>query len=395
MRPRLLEIAHLGAIAALTLGCGSEPLQGSMPDPGSNPDAGGAPATTLVARGVPPTAFQTVYQTTVMSSATALAFDPERSGELWTLLREPPSTLPCTVLEPAGCAALPGEVALVRNALSAAPQALLKSDRNAWHFMRRPTAIAFGDNGNLATCGEARSDNYDDDSVDFSGPTLWSSDPAIFGAAPPPMSPTGSTHIDMLHDSPFCMGIAHERDNVYWVFNGLLGALDRYDFKQPHAPGEDDHTDGELERFVEGALTRVPEVPSHLAFDAELGLLYAADTGHGRIVALDAASGTPGQEVPQLDGIALHVRIDGARLTELVPPGVLERPSGLSFQDGRLFATDNATSAVYEFDRSGTKVRTIALDLPSGSLAGITLGPDQKLYLTDLLSAHVYRVELD
>ena len=142
------------------------------------------------------------------------------------------------------------------------------------------------------------------------GPTLWSSDPAIFGVKPLPSQ--NGTHLDMLHDSPFCVGIAHERDNVYWLFNGLLGALDRYDFREPHEIGGEDHADGELRRFVEGQLLRAPETPSHLVIDKSSGLLYAVDGGHARILRLDTTSGIENGEVPTNDPLLVHARMQDA-----------------------------------------------------------------------------------
>ena len=41
----------------------------------------------------------------------------------------------------------------------------------------------------------------------------------------------------MVHATQNCMGIAWERDNVYWTLNGEEGTLDRYDFGVPHVPG--------------------------------------------------------------------------------------------------------------------------------------------------------------
>ena len=68
---------------------------------------------------------------------------------------------------------------------------------------------------------------------------------------------------------------------VDWVFNGKLGALDRYDFHAPHVVGGEDHADGELSRYVEGELERVPQVPSHLALDETAHDFYVADTAGG------------------------------------------------------------------------------------------------------------------
>ena len=47
-------------------------------------------------------------------------------------------------------------------------------------------------------------------------------DPAIFAKRTP--GGLGS-HVDMLHNTSFCRGIAHVEANVFWVFNGQRGAL--------------------------------------------------------------------------------------------------------------------------------------------------------------------------
>jgi len=371
----------LSAALALTLSnCSSTPLD-------TSDEGGAAPSPAVPARAE----LASLYDAPLAWTATALAFDPQRTGELWVTLRRVPSNLPCLETARSGCAALEGQVALVQGATSDAPALALKKDGNAWHFMRRPTSIAFGENGNLSTCGEARTDNYEDEAIDYSGPVLWSSDPTIFGAVPKPGQ--NGTHLDMLHESPFCMGIAYEQDNAYWVFNGKLGALDRYDFHVPHVIGGEDHSDGELHRYVEGQLARVPEVPSHLVLDRDRGRLYVADTAGGRIVALDIASGVLGGEVPTLDPIPVHRRMDGATLEEVVAPGVLDAPSGIALSGDRLIVTDNATSRIWWFELDGSVVGSLDTGLPAGSLSGVTLGPDGKLYLSDLLTGTAYRVE--
>jgi hypothetical protein len=366
------------ALALALTNCSSSPLD--------EPDAA-APTPVVPARVV----LVPLYDAPAAWTATALAFDPLRDQELWVTLRRVPSNQPCLETARTGCAALEGEVALVQGAASAAPSMTIKKDGNAWHFMRRPTSIAFGQNGNLATCGEARTDNYEDEAIDYSGPVLWSSDPAIFGAVPRPDQ--NGTHIDMLHESPFCMGIAYEQDNAYWVFNGKLGALDRYDFHAPHVVGGEDHSDGELSRYVEGQLQRVAEVPSHLALDHSNGQLYVADTAGGRILRLAIASGTPGANVPTLDPITIHRRMDGVSLVEVVAPGSLTAPSGIALTTDRIIATDNATSRIWWFELDGTPLGSVDTGLPAGSLAGVTIGPDGKLYLSDLLTGTAYRVE--
>jgi hypothetical protein len=387
----------LSAVLVLSLtNCSSNPLD--TPDESAGAQAGTAGTAGTVGTagtGVPtvPASVELVplYAAPAAWTATALAFDPLREGELWVTLRRVPSNKPCLENARSGCAALEGEVAQVMDATSATPSMTIKKDGNAWHFMRRPTSIAFGENGNLGTCGEARTDNYEDDAIDYSGPVLWSSDPAIFGAVP--KSGQNGTHLDMLHESPFCMGIAHERDNAYWVFNGKLGALDRYDFRAPHVIGGEDHADGELNRYVEGQLQRVPEVPSHLAVDHARGQLYVADTAGGRILRLTIESGVAGGNVPTLDQIAVHRRIDGASLEQVVAAGSLSAPSGIALTTDRVIATDNATSRIWWFKLDGSPLGSVDTGLPAGSLSGIAVGPDGKLYLSDLLTGVAYRVE--
>jgi sugar lactone lactonase YvrE len=63
--------------------------------------------------------------------------------------------------------------------------------------------------------------------------------------------------------------------------------------------------------------------------------------------------------------------------------------------DDVLYVTDNATSRIYSFDTSsGRLLKTLDTGLPAGSLAGIAMGPDAMLYITNLLTGGVHRVEL-
>jgi outer membrane protein assembly factor BamB len=86
--------------------------------------------------------------------------------------------------------------------------------------------------------------------------------------------------------------------------------------------------------------------------------------------------------------------MDGAVLVDVVPPGSLEAPSGLEVRNGLLYVSDNVTSRFHAFDMmSGQLVRTLDTGLPPGSLAGLTFGPDGKVYFVDILSARVYRID--
>ena len=369
----------------LLSGCGGSDDSPSAPKPtpqGNGHQLGdGTPGSTTLVN---------VYQSDTPRQATDLAFHPLRP-ELWVLLREFVEGPPCTQAEQRSCNLLRGSVAIVSNAGGASPTAVWKQDANAWHFMRTPTGIDFGSDGTFATCSEARTGNFEDETYDYNGPTLWSSDPAIFTIEPP--GGNGS-HLDMLHETPHCMGIGHERANVYWAFNGKLGALDRYDFAQAHIPGAADHSDGQLTRWVEGSLLRKAGVPSHVVFEPESARLYVADTGHGRVVALDTKSGTPGADFFTAEDMASARSVTGASLIEIVAPGVLTAPSGVEIKDKVLFVTDNATSKIHAFDLEGKPLRSLDTGLPAGSLAGIAVGPDDRVYLVDLARAQALRVDV-
>jgi sugar lactone lactonase YvrE len=384
-------------------GCASEalPTSGDGGSPSSATDADQAVADAVLGVGQGPAALVTIYDPSDDDSGrtlvpTALAWNPTEPDELWITLREPPTERTCTTGMKTACPWLEGRVAIVHGAASAPgtpPQIETKEDANAWHFMRRPSSLAFGSDDTFASCGEARTGNYEDESIPFNGPVLWSADPSIFGAEPPADSPTGSTHIDMLHESPYCMGIAHERDNVYWTFNGDAGSLDRYDFHVPHEPGGDDHSDGEVWRYAAGLLARVPDVPSHLAYDPETSVLFAADTGHGRIVALDTKSGHDGGDITTYDPIQTHVLMSGATLSEIVPAATLVEPTGLTLFRGVLFVTDFWSSRIVAFDRRGRLLAKVDTSLPEGSIGGIGIGSDGHAYITERAFGRVLRLD--
>jgi DNA-binding beta-propeller fold protein YncE len=197
----------------------------------------------------------------------------------------------------------------------------------------------------------------------------------------------------MLHETPYCMGVAHEQANVYWVFNGDVGSFDRYDFHQPHEPGADDHSDGEVWSYGEGELSRVPGVPSHMAYDSRRRLLYASDSGNGRVVALDTTSGFEDGTIVAYETIPTNLRMSGATVTEVLAPGTLDVPSGLTLREGVLFVTDHQTSRIIAMGPAGNVIRELETGLAPNSLAGISIGPDQKSYLTDLQTGRVLRIE--
>src|SRR5689334_8105329 len=94
------------ALALTLASCSSSPLETSGASTATSP-----PTTPEL-----PTSVELVplYDAPAPWTATALAFDPLRSGELWVTLRRVPSNKPCLETARTGCAALEGQVALVR-----------------------------------------------------------------------------------------------------------------------------------------------------------------------------------------------------------------------------------------------------------------------------------------
>ncbi|NUO52548.1 MAG: hypothetical protein HOV80_27185 [Polyangiaceae bacterium] len=303
--------------------------------------------------------------------STDLEFNPSVPGELWIVN------------------ALNDSVYIVHNAGEADTTSEYKRDPAASHFMDRPPALAFGEvvdpwGQTFGICGDS-----DNGGNFFMGPALFSADPSIFAVATD--GGLGS-HLDMLHSTSFCRGIAHLENNQYFAFNSQKGSLDKYDFVIDHGPGNDDHSDGEIWRYAAGQVAGVDGIPSHLAYDAESKLLYVADTGNQRIAVLDTASGSMGSTFGGDEPVD-RTNVDGSTLTELVPAGTLQAPSGIEVSDGVIFVSDNATSVIHAFDTTGAPIRTLETGLAAGSLAGINFGPDGKLYFVDMQTSAVYRID--
>src|SRR5690606_38485909 len=116
-----------------------------------------------------------------------------------------------------------------------------------------------------------------------------------------------ASHLDMLHNSPNGVGIAWDHDNVYWLFDGFHESITRYDFRNDHGLGGEDHRDGIIRRYVEGEVSYVPEVTAGMEIDHATGLLYFSDPGNARIAVLDTTSGAPGGPIgPNYDGAEMN-----------------------------------------------------------------------------------------
>lgn len=288
-----------------------------------------------------------------------LAFHPDVPGQAW-------------IVSPSD------DGLVVVDDLEGSPTFEQRDSSGADHFMAQPGALAFGDAGFMATAQYTDEVTQQGTPDDFMGPTLWTADPDDFEGG-------WASHYDMLHNSPNSVGIAWEADNVYWVFDGYHESLTRYDFQDDHDGGGEDHSDGEVGRYVEGEVGFVDGVPSHLVFDASSGLLYVADTGNSRIAALDTTSGEEGDRIqPNYDGSEQR-EFDDAVISTLVENTtiVLESPSGLELRDGVLYVSDNATSIVSAYSLDGALIDWVDLGVPEGSLTGMAFDADGSLWVAD------------
>lgn len=346
--------------------------------------------------------FELVYEAPSNGETMGLAFRPENPTELWVTLRHPRPRAKCnsTNQESDTCRQMIGSVAILADVERIRPRVSIKTDVNAWHFMRLPSAIAFGDHDFFATCPEARTCNFDDEAhmgqlMDVAGPTLWTASEHIFAKNFPGKN---GSHMDMMHYSPFCMGLAHERENAYWIFSGKNESVDRYDFKADHGPGEDDHSDGELLRYLKGEIRRVPDIPSQMHYDKDEDYLYIADTGNRRILRLDTTTGQRGAMIlPNMDLGEVHHEMDDAEFIEFVADSrVLGMPSGLVMDDdGTIYVSDPEYGEFKAFDKEGNLLRILKTEFPLDSLGSLAIGGDGRLYFTIPRLGEVYRLEFD
>ncbi len=272
-----------------------------------------------------------------------------------------------------------------------------KRDGNAWHFMSYPTGIAFSGNGNFGTSPGSFDANHqavEPNGSAFTGPSLWSSNMEIYAE---PSGGNGS-HIDMLHESPRCQGIAAERENVFWVLDGHSNDIVRYDFVEDHGPGNDDHSDGIIRRYPSDIMQKDSsnDIVSHLILDADKRWLYVVDHGNQRVIRLDINTGaaTGGQPSFQPTEALAEYSVCGGYTSEEIITG-LSKPSGIEIIEDNLYVCDYETGIITIYDVSSTPIQEQGqIETGFSSLQGIKVGPDGMLWGVDMESSTVFRMTL-
>ncbi len=309
-----------------------------------------------------------------LATPRALAFHPDRPDELWTWNRATDGTVIYFA---------PG---------TRSQRVDARVDAYGDHFMEEVSGAAFGAANTFATCHESRNTyNNTRPPNDFMGPALWPADLAIYARVHQNDQLLGS-HLDMLHGSPMCMGIAHLQGNQYFVFDGDAGSLTFYDFQRDHGPGYEDHSDGIIRRYPEVRLTRKANVPGHMVVDADRAWLYIADTGAARVVRFDVRTGARSRTLPLVsEPLAEYSEMMGAT-TEVFASQGLREPSGLALANGRLFVSDHASGEIIAFEVA-SKRELARVATGAQGLMGLTFGPDGKLYYVDAAANAVVRVD--
>ncbi|MFM9944449.1 MAG: hypothetical protein ACKVQB_04380 [Bacteroidia bacterium] len=286
-----------------------------------------------------------------------LDFNPTKTNELWIVNKGTESTGSNTVT--------------LTNAGEVNQEAIYKKDGNAYHFMSLTSGLAFSENGNWGSSPNVLDANHQGGR--YTGPTLWSSDFSIYGViGNPPTQKVNGSHLDMVHQSPYCMGIAAERENVFWVFDGYYNNIIRYDFAADHGPGQDYHADAKLKRYNEVTVKRDATLPSHLILDKDKKWLYIVDGGNKRILRMDITTGIVAAKLPPVSEVlAEYSRMEGATW-EVFYDQNLQKPCGIEIKDNRLFVSDYATGEIICFDVN-TKKEMARINTGSPGIMGIKI----------------------
>jgi hypothetical protein len=303
--------------------------------------------------------------------------NPERQNELWIINRDNPQT--------------GGSTVMLTNVGTPDQKFDFRRDGNSRHFMSMPSALSFSkENYNWATSSNILDANHSGGT--FAGPTLWSSDLDIYARYHGPG--TNGSHLDMLHGSPYSMGIEAHRDNAFWLFDGYHEQIVFYDFVDDHGPGMHDHSDGRIHRYTDFTVTRDPQVPSHLVLDQEKKWLYIVDGGTKRILRLNVNTGETTRVLPMLnEPLAEHVEKGNTQWEVFITESAgLKRPCGIEIVDNRLFVSDYETGDIICYDTDSKKELGKIFTGDKG-IMGLKIGPDNKLYFVNSINNKVLRVD--
>lgn len=311
-----------------------------------------------------------------------LDFVPKRPNELWVLNRETNG----------------GSVVIYFNPGQPNQTQQFRRDSHNEHFMARAVALVFGDNDYFVTAQDIK--NTASPESTFMGPALWSSDTSIFARLhQSDWDPNGllGSHIDMLHQSPYGMGAAHDHDNVYWYFDGHNKNICKYDFATPHGVGEDDHSDGIVHRYTDVTVTRRANMPSHMALDKQNNWLYIVDGGGSRVIRMKTNTGNivGDLQVPSsgAEPLGEYKEVTGATV-EVIASSGLSTPAGIAYRKDRLLVGNNATGNINVYNVAVTPAQLVGTISTGGpGLTGIRIDNNNKIWYVNSTTKKLHRID--
>lgn len=294
-------------------------------------------------------------------------------------------------------------IAIIRNPSKDNQTIDKRRDYAASHFMWRTMAIDFGENGTFGTAQNGEPKENAVPQMDFMGPTLWASDTAIFARRNQgpfdQVKQRLASHLDMLHQSPFTMGIAHEKNNVYWVNDNMYNDICRYDFANPHEIGGTDHRDGIVRRYSEIVLQkREHNLPSHLVLDKSSSWLYYIDGN--TIYRLNTQSGKVAKQLsvqsPRDERLSEYVEMKDAIYEPCISQG-LKKPVGIDIFYSLLAISDREDGKIHLFRLNASQKPTFIESVETGAkgIAGVEFDANGDIYFVDQIENVVKKVTIN
>ena len=271
-----------------------------------------------------------------------------------------------------------------------------RKDSYSGHFMHTASAIAFSDNGGFANTLDIQDANGNPSGY-FSGCSLWEADTSIY-ARVNQNGPELGSHWDMLHQSPFSVGIAAETANIYWLFDGFHNTIAKYNFQEPHSDhehGGEDHSDGLVYRYDEVVVERVSGLSSHMVIDQGSDLLYVCDTGNNRIIRMNINSGSINYSLtPYGENIEGYYSMHNAEYETVIDSGLIN-PTGIDIYNNYLLVSDysNGEIIIYNIEQQNNlqEIQRIQTNL-SNDVMGIKVGPDGSIWYVCANSNKLYQI---
>lgn len=309
-----------------------------------------------------------------------LDFHPTRANELWILNKGTNSG---------------GSTVTISNVGLTNQSELWRKDGNSFHFMAFPSAISFSKtNENFGTTANIQDANRQGGT--FTGPSLWSSDMSIYAKDPGNDAdgvPLNGSHLDMLHGSPYCMGMESDENNAFWVFDSYNGHIAWYDFAADHGPGYHDHSNGVIYRYVEMPLTRDPSgIPSHIVEDDVSSILFVCDPANSRILWMNTSSGKIDKTIPLInEQLASHQEMKGLEWGVFTDTG-LDKPCGIEIVGDILYVSDNATGEIIAYHKE-TKEELARVTASTEGIMGLKADKNGVLFFVNAETHDVVRVD--